>query len=109
MPNFNQAIQPNLVAPVPMPVVTPSPALAPSPMPQIGLPSGDYNTNPYGGNSVPTSDVPGNNNNDPAKVPNLQSNMFKMQRNKSKINFVCSAIKRSPMLTFSVFFIFLQL
>lgn len=93
MSDFNHAVQqPNMSAPPPMP--SPAPALTPvaPQIPQSNQMPGDYglpanHMNPYGGNTAPISDIPTNNNNDqPAKVPNLQSNMFKMQRNKSELN-----------------------
>lgn len=90
MSDFNQAVQPNFAAPPPQ-MPSPAPALTPVPpqMSQSNQTPGDYglpgnHMNPYG-NPAPNADIPANNNNDqPAKVPNLQSNMFKMQRNKSE-------------------------
>lgn len=92
MSDFNQAVQSNVAARPPQ-MPSPAPALTPVPpqMPQPIQTPGDYglpgnHINPYGGNPVPNADIPANNNNDQlAKVPNLQSNMFKMQRNKSEL------------------------
>lgn len=61
------------------------------PVPSIPMPVQNqaHPSNPMNYANPPTMNAsPGENtNNGPAAVPSLQSNMFKMQRNKSKIGF----------------------
>lgn len=68
-------------APMPGPVSMPPPASTPI---DNSLAAPAPNAGGYG-NPAPYADVPlVNNGEQPAKVPSLQSNMFKMQRNKSE-------------------------